>query len=109
MRNILLCSNNNYDKVKKYLSEHHISPHINKHDVWKPPLPPVKERSGVWPDIMQAVFHCATFMETPTERHYLGLVGIVQYLKQFPDRGITFTKIYGNKRFYVFCDTDFAI
>ena len=34
-------SNNNYDKVKKYLSEHHISPHINKHDVWKPPLPPV--------------------------------------------------------------------
>lgn len=44
-------SNNNYDKVKKYLSEHHISPHINKHDVWKPPLPPVKERSGVWASI----------------------------------------------------------
>ena len=47
-------------------------------------------------------------METPTTRHYLGLVRIMQYLKRFPDRGITFTKIYGNKRFFVFCDTDFA-
>ena len=41
-------TNKNYEQVKKYLNEHNISPKLHKRKKWMPPLPPIKERSGLW-------------------------------------------------------------
>ena len=60
------------------------------------------------PDIVLAVFHLATFCADACERHYQGLIHIVQYLLGTKTRGVRFRKSPENELWEFYCDSDWA-